>query len=243
MVFINMSTRRLSTLCLARENLRMHESVSRLLDYARQKSSEFAKSGNDFARLQVLLQVSSATLTNWKSRGISKEGAIRAERELGCSANWILTGEGDMDAQAKVVDTPEFVEVRRIDVSFSNGEGRVVYSEDDRPPLSFRADYLRKLGINKGNAIVVDANGISNEPKIRDGAVVLLNRADKTRLNGEFFAFRVDGELLIKRLHRVEGVGILATAENSDFKPKTKIYTDSDDFEVIGRAVWTGIEL
>ncbi|MDQ0068983.1 phage repressor protein C with HTH and peptisase S24 domain [Variovorax boronicumulans] len=221
----------------------MHESVSRLLDYARKKSSEFAKPGNDFGRLQVLLQVSSATLTNWKSRGVSKEGAIRAERELGCSANWILTGEGDEDAQAKVVDTPEFVEVRRVDVSFSNGEGRVVYSEDDRPPLSFRADYLRKLGIHKGNAIVVDASGISNEPKIRDGAVVLLNRADKTRLNGEFFAFRYDGELLIKRLHRVEGVGILATAENSDFKPKTRIYTDADDFEVIGRAVWTGIEL
>lgn len=221
----------------------MHESVSRLLDYARKKSAGFAKPGNDFARLQVLLQISSATLTNWKSRGISKEGAIRAERELGCSANWILTGEGDEDAAAKVVDPSEFVEVRRVDVSFSNGEGRVVYHEDERPPLSFRADYLRKLGINKGNAIVVDATGISNEPRIRDGAVVLLNRADRTRLNGDFFAFRVNGELLIKRLHRVEGVGILATAENSDFKPKTKVYTEADDFEVIGRAVWTGIEL
>lgn len=38
-------------------------------------------------------------------------------------------------------------------------------------------------------------------------------------------------------------VGIRATAANSDFKPKIKIYTDADDFEVIGRAVATGVEL
>lgn len=137
----------------------------------------------------------------------------------------------------------EFVQVRRADVKFSNGFGRVVYAEDDHPPIVFRADFLRKRGISKGNAVVVDAEGVSNEPRIMDGSVVLVDRGDCERLNGDFFAFRMDGELLIKRLEYVDGVGILATAENPNFKPKTKFYTNVQDFEVIGRAVWVGAEL
>lgn len=137
----------------------------------------------------------------------------------------------------------EFVTVRRADVKFSNGHGQVVYSEDDHPPLVFRSDFLRRMGIAAGDAVVIEAEGISNEPKIPDGAVVLVNRGDRERLNGELFAFRFDGELLIKRLEHVEGVGILATADNPNFKPKTKIYTTASDFEVIGRAVWTGTVL
>lgn len=138
---------------------------------------------------------------------------------------------------------PEFVEVRRVDVKFSNGHGQIVTREDDLPPLSFRSDFLRKLQIPPGKAVVVDADGVSNEPAIRDGSVVLVNSADTTNLNGDFFAFRVDGELLIKRLSRLDGIGILATAENSNFSPKAKVYTNPEDFEVIGRCKWTGVEL
>lgn len=134
----------------------------------------------------------------------------------------------------------DFVAVRRADVKFSNGTGHVVYAEDDHPPLVFRSDFLRRMGIAPGKAVVVEAPGISNEPKIPDGAVVLVNCGDRERLNGDFFAFRVDGELLIKRLERIDGVGILATAENPNFKPKQKVYMNPPDFEVIGRAVWTG---
>lgn len=135
----------------------------------------------------------------------------------------------------------EFVAVRRADVQFSNGHGTVVYGVDDMPPLSFRADFLRKIGIAKGNAVVVEADGYSNEPAIMDGAVVLVDTGDRDRLAGEFFAFRADGELLIKRLERLGDVGIVATAENSNFKPKMKVYREGvDDFEVIGRARWVG---
>ncbi|WP_418122279.1 S24 family peptidase [Variovorax sp. 160MFSha2.1] len=147
---------------------------------------------------------------------------------------------GELDG---LTQNSQFVEVYRADVSFSNGTGKVVYHEDDKPPLSFRSDFLRKLGVSLGNAVVVDADGISNDPTIREGAVVLLNRGDTSRLDGGFFAFRVDGELMIKRLERIEGVGVLATADNPNFKPKQRIYRDDEDFEVIGRAVWTGIEL
>lgn len=161
-------------------------------------------------------------------------------RDIEATAGDLHPGELDGMGQG---DTP-FVEIRRVAVKFSNGHGQVVDREDDRPPLSFRADFLRKLSIPVGKAVVVDADGDSNYPKILPGAVVLINSSDRERLNGEFFAFRADGNLLIKRLTRMPDNRILATAENSDFKPKLTFYDEkTDDFEVIGKAVWTGVEL
>lgn len=153
---------------------------------------------------------------------------------------------GELDGIGNDPKDSQFVEVRRADVRFSNGHGTVVYGVDDMPPLSFRADFLRKIGIARGNAVVVEADGVSNEPKIIDGAVVLVDTGDREleRLAGDFYAFRADGELLIKRLECLKGVGIVATAENSNFKPKMKVYREGvDDFEVIGRARWMGVML
>lgn len=191
--------------------------------------------------------VAPPSVNGWVS-GSSKtiEGAnlLKAAAFLGVNAKWLAEGVGPMREQAALpYDESEFVPVKRAEVKFSNGHGQVIYYEDDRPPLSFRADFLRKLGIAQGNAVVVDATGESNEPKIPHGAVVLINRGDSTNLNGDFFAFRADGHLLIKRLSRLEGVGILATAENSNFTPKNIVYKDPIDFEVVGRAVWTGAVL
>lgn len=150
----------------------------------------------------------------------------------------------DMGIEGQRSDAdPEFTSVRRVEAAFSNGTGCIVYSEDDGPSLAFRVDFLRKTGIPSGMAVVVQATGISNEPKIPNGAVVLVNRADKERLDGSFFAYRIDGNLMIKRLEEIKGVGIVATAENSDFKPKIKVHTWAEDFEVIGRAVWIGSTL
>ena len=159
-----------------------------------------------------------------------------------------LAREAQRAAEASGIgehDSEDFVAIRRADVAFSNGSGKVVYQEDDRPPLVFRKDFLQKLGIAPGHAVVVDGVGHSNEPKIPEGSVVLVNRGDRERLNGDFFAFRYDGELLIKRLQRLDGVGVLATAENPNFKPKSRVYTgaEMDHFEVIGRAVWKGATL
>lgn len=134
----------------------------------------------------------------------------------------------------------EFTPVQRADVKFSNGSGAVVFHQEDKAPLSFRTEFLKRIGISRGNAVVVEAIGDCNEPKIIDGSMVLVDMGNRERLNGEFFAFRVDGELQIKRLQSVKDVGILATAENPNFHPKQRLYQGDVDFEVIGKAVWMG---
>ncbi len=74
----------------------MHPSMDRLLDFARRSTAALplASRLTDFAGVQARLGVSSAVMTNWKSRGISKEGALQAQEAMGCSATWLLSGEG-----------------------------------------------------------------------------------------------------------------------------------------------------
>jgi len=70
----------------------MHESTKRLLDFARAVTADEPTPVRDFADLQVRMDISSGVMSNWKRRGVSKDGAISAEQIFGCSVQWILEG-------------------------------------------------------------------------------------------------------------------------------------------------------
>jgi hypothetical protein len=81
----------------ASESQRMHESVIRLLNCARRVTEHLpaAQRVHDFASLRRRMDVSAATLTNWKSRGVSLEGLLSAEALFGCPAAWVRDGNGE----------------------------------------------------------------------------------------------------------------------------------------------------
>lgn len=143
-------------------------------------------------------------------------------------------------------DAAEFVEVVRANVSISNGRGKLVFEEGSKSALSFRRDYLRHIGVSPVHAVIVTAEGRSNEPDIMDGSVLLANRAPgQIVVNGKFYAFRYDGELLIKRLYRQGDGRVLAVAANPDKEEyPDRIYgTDETEFDLIGRIMWAAHEL
>lgn len=74
----------------------MHDSMSRLLSFAREATAAHPPQRRilDFQAVGQRLGVSSAVMTNWKARGISKDGAFDAQRAFGCNAWWLLTGDG-----------------------------------------------------------------------------------------------------------------------------------------------------
>ncbi len=142
-------------------------------------------------------------------------------------------------------DEADFVYVARVDVTFSNGHGKLVFDERGKARLAFRADYLRKLGVSSKNAVIVDSEGRSNDPDIKDGAVLLVNRAATQILPGKFYAFRLDGELIVKPLYPQKDGTIKATPANQDRElyPEIVIGPESQDFEMIGRVLWSASEL
>lgn len=151
-------------------------------------------------------------------------------------------------ATAEAVQPPseegDFALIKRADVRVSAGHGLLVFDEGSQSSLSFRRDFLRALGISPQNAVLVDVQGRSMEPTIPDGAVLLLNRADRDASRGRVYAVRHDGELLVKRMHKT-ATGYLAVSDNPDRNeyPDRAIIDDNGDFEIIGRAVWMGASL
>lgn len=71
-----------------------HPSMTRLLNCASDATRGKRREIHDFKGLGDALGVSSAVMTNWKKRGISKEGALTAARLFGCSTTWVLDGVG-----------------------------------------------------------------------------------------------------------------------------------------------------
>ncbi|WP_160321108.1 S24 family peptidase [Paracidovorax citrulli] len=140
----------------------------------------------------------------------------------------------------------EFVEVARANVRISNGRGKLIFEEGRMSALSFRRDYLRHIGVSPVHAVIVNADGRSNEPEIIDGSVLLANRAPgQSIVNGKFYAFRYDGELMIKKLYRRDDGKVLAVSANPDKDEyPDRIYgTDETAFDLIGRVLWAAHEL
>ena len=69
-----------------------HESMVRLLACAATATKGSTRPVRAWADLAVWLDVSPQTMTNWKNRGVSTEGALAAERAFGCLAVWVLEG-------------------------------------------------------------------------------------------------------------------------------------------------------
>jgi hypothetical protein len=78
----------------------MHESLARLLEHARQKTAGSSRPVYDEIDLRTRMEVSPAVFSNWKARGISKEGALSAEAKFGCSAHWLLSGKQETTAKS-----------------------------------------------------------------------------------------------------------------------------------------------
>ncbi|HEX7639850.1 MAG TPA: hypothetical protein VF457_15745 [Burkholderiaceae bacterium] len=77
--------------------MREHPSFTRLMEAARAATAGTPNAITTQAALARHMNESDQTIYNWKKRGgVSKEGAIKAERLYGTTADFILQGEGSV---------------------------------------------------------------------------------------------------------------------------------------------------
>lgn len=168
---------------------------------------------------------------------------------LGCKVSDFsphIAAEIETLSQSQVsTDPDEFAQVRRVDVSVSAGHGALVVEEYSKSALTFRRSFLQEIGVTPHSAVIVTVKGRSMEPTIRDGAVLLVSTSAKTVVSGEVYAFRQDGHLYVKRMHRQPDGGLLAVSDNPDREayPDMAFTAHEQDFEIIGRALWMGARL
>lgn len=223
----------------------MHASVARLLDYARRKTAGTPDPVSGFPGLQVRLQISSAALTNWKARGVSKDGAIRAEQEFGCSVNWVLTGEGNEDARPR--DEPEEVDldthpdlerIRRVSLRLQAGVNGFALDADevDGDPIFFRSNWLRQRGFKPYDLIALKVMGHSMEPTLFPGDMVVVNTADREPKDGKVYAINYEGEAVIKRMIRDAGSWWLSS-DNTDQRRFPRKECVADSCLIVGQVI------
>lgn len=180
---------------------------------------------------------------------MSRDFASAIARLIGCEVHDFSPTLGSEIAELaqglKIPDADEFAQVRRVDVAVSAGHGALVMEEFSKSALTFRRSFLQEVGVTPSSAVIVSVKGRSMEPTIRDGAVLLVSTSAKTVINGEIYAFRQDGQLFVKRLHRQADGTLLAVSDNPDREayPDMQIVDRNQDFEIIGRALWMGATL
>lgn len=196
-----------------------------------------------------------------RGRSIPGGDAIASLMRAGVSANWLLTGEGDMLIQAAserpyghheatvlgcVPGDGRYVALPLYnDIHAAAGHGAVVDHERPDDALMFKEAWIRlELGASPQDLVLIRVSGDSMEPTLRAGDVILVDhRASRPDREG-IYILRMGDMLLVKRLQALPGGQVKVTSDNPAFDPwLLNIQEIGADVAIIGRVVWSGRRL
>ncbi|HHW4673584.1 S24 family peptidase [Xylella fastidiosa] len=159
--------------------------------------------------LAIALGEAPQTVTNWAMRGVSKQGATKAQSVLGISATWILEGSepmffGDTSDTVPFTATPRgYIRVMQMGEA-GMGSGR---ENEDLPEIvrtvEYSANFLRSLvGFlpPPGRLVLVTGKGDSMIPTIAPGEVVLVDTGTHTFEGDGLYLVNLGNGQQIKRL-------------------------------------------
>lgn len=210
----------------------MHPSTKRLYEVA------FLSGHTSPAQIAAALNQSDQTVSNWSTRGVSKDGAIAAEQAYGCSPNWILHG---IVAKAFVKTGCSVAYFEYLDAKAACGDG---YINHDSPATVTRVemsvDYAQELvgNTNKsGHIKLFSASGDSMAPTINPRDLLFVDTAcQDMRGEGIYLIFHADG-LACKRLLKL-GKRIRVCSDNEMHRDRDWDWSDRDQTtRIVGKVV------
>lgn len=142
----------------------------------------------------------------------------------------MLSRIAQLPPRQNVVDVPVF------DIEVAAGDGRTPL--DEKPvsewplPMAWIAENLRA----DPNLAIVRVNGESQEPELRSGDLLIIDR-NQTKLRAGMHVVSRDNHLQVKRI-QLEGRKVLLLSANPNYETVTlDREADMHNFRVIGRAV------
>lgn len=143
-------------------------------------------------------------------------------------------------ADDKASDAPlDYVAVRTLDVRAGAGGGGIVDDHAFGPPRFFEAGFVqRELRATAADLCVVEIEGQSMEPLLRNGDTVLVDmRKKNVSMEGIFVLFDGDGVVCkwVELVHGAETPTFKVISENQRFKPYE---VDAQRCQILGRVVW-----
>lgn len=134
----------------------------------------------------------------------------------------------------------DFTLVTVYDVHASAGHGASVEQEHPLTQLAFRRDWLKKEGLSVSTLAAISAAGDSMEPTIYDGALLLLDTAQRQVGGDAIYVLRLDGHLYAKRLQRLHDGSVRISSDNQAYADERVDREQARDLDIIGRVVWVG---
>ncbi|KMV29063.1 transcriptional regulator [Photobacterium swingsii] len=178
----------------------------------------------DLARV---LGKSPKTISNWKHRDHIPEDIFIKARQI---------------SQNSSMATPNgYVELPFYEVEVSAGHGVLVEREDLSSAIIFSEGYLRKeIGVTPNSVLLMPIKGDSMHPTLKHGGVMMVHKVEEFTDDG-IYVFRFDSRLMVKRL-QYSKAGLKVVSDNGTYEPweLSKKDVQAEDFEVIGKVVWTG---
>lgn len=158
------------------------------------------------------------------------------EAELGAPPrDTVLTvgSSGGAGAPARAAD---WADIPRLPLGASAGPGTLAHDAAPTDRLRFSGRWLRQQGLEPAMLSVIEVEGDSMEPTLRDGDEILVDRSPRPMRSG-LHVIRLDDVLLVKRLEPGPAGTVLVISDNPAYprmeRPRAEV-------AIIGRVVWKG---
>lgn len=203
--------------------------------------------------LAKMVDVSVNTIQSYESGSLPRgEHFLNLARSLQCSLDWLVGLNTGGLSWPTAVDDEDHMSVRSAGPSWeaprswvfppflevSNNES-VIGGGPPRPqaPVSFERKWLSSLILDVSNARLLICKGPSMQPTFSDGDLLLVNIGQCQIYQGQAYAIRLDGCLLVNRVEIRPGGIYRIVSDNRDIAPPYEI--GSNQMEVLGQVVWS----
>lgn len=155
------------------------------------------------------------------------EADLRAADDAGGDA-------GGAPVPARVM--AEWADIPRLALGASAGPGALAEVEVPVGRLRFSSRWLKAQGLEPAMLSVIEVEGDSMEPTLRDGDEILVDRTPRP-LRAGIHVIRIDDVLLVKRLE-AGAAGTLRVISDNPAYPRLE--RAAADVDLVGRVVWKG---
>lgn len=217
---------------------------ARLLTLAAQRGVSLAALsaliGRNAAYLQQFVRKGSPRKLEENDRRTLAEFLDADEAELGAPARaTVLTvgaPESGTSSGMTVRARLDWADIPRLPLGASAGPGTIATDLLPVDRLRFSARWLRQQGLEPAMLSVIEVEGDSMEPSLRDGDEILVDRAARP-LRAGLHVIRLDDVLLVKRLEPGPAGTLRVISDNPVY---ARIERPMADVSVLGRVVWKG---
>lgn len=158
------------------------------------------------------------------------------EAELGAPPRETVLSVASAGGAGQGVRTADWADIPRLPLGASAGPGAMAQDMAPIDRLRFSGRWLRQQGLEPGMLSVIEVEGDSMEPTLRDGDEILVDRSPRPLRSG-LHVIRLDDVLLVKRLEP-GSAGTLQIISDNPAYPRME--RPRADVAVIGRVVWKG---